>query len=865
MVDPGAPKPLTKAQVRVDFRLLGPVEVHLGGEPVKLGGPLQLALLARLSLDAGRVVSRERLIDDLWEDDPPPRAARAVETKISRLRQSLAGAATIEARSGGYAIVIAPGALDADRFGALMLEADALRAGDPAAALAHLKRALALWRGTALGGVPEHLLRADRARLDDQRLQALEVENDLRLELGEDRSLVGDLTALREQHPLRERFAEQLMLALYRAGRQSEALEAYRVTARLLRDELGLDPGPRLRELEQAILVHDPSLGTPSARRRLPRRARAPVAIAAGLMLAAVVMAALPRDQEERAAKPLPLGVVLFDSRRGEVRAAAQVGDSLGYTQLGLGAAWSLGENGVVSQVDLRTGKLIRTVPVGVQGFLGIGTDRVWVTDIHSQTLQRIDPLTGTVDLRTRLPTDGLRRPSGNGGILTYEGSLWIARGGEAVDRLDPTTLRLQRRIRVRVGSCGIPQCALAAGDGRVWLAGGEVDSVAAIDARTNRVTARVRVGEYPCCIAVGGGAAWVVDGNQIVQLSPSGRVQRRIAVGAEGIGNVSYAKPYVWAAADTSGELVRVDSRSGEVSTFKVGNVLTSVAASGGTVAVSAQEPAGDVTAGLGPKVLRVGLPTDWLNSTDPAMVRDPDGNGRWQWQLHGATCAGLYRREPGGVVRELAGVVSRSSDALTWRIPVVRRLRFSPPVDRPVTADDVRSTLVRALSPQLRARTPAALALRDVVGVPAYRSGRAPDVAGITVAGDTLIVRTTRPVHDLPRRLSLPHFCVLPAGMPAPPGGIPDPLPTAGPYYVSARGYRTVVRPNPGYRGPRPRRLDGMLFTLSVEPDRGEALVAKGELDLYGGGAGAIADRVRCRARRPGVPGLDLASLCR
>jgi DNA-binding SARP family transcriptional activator len=868
MVDSDAPNPLTAAPDGLSFRILGPVQVLAGGAPVELGGPLQRALLARLVLEPGQVVARERLIDDLWEEKPPAGATRALETKVSRLRSALGSAAPIVARGGGYAIEVDPGQVDAERFRALVAGAERDRESVPERARAGIESALALWRGAPLGGVPGELLRAERARLEERRLEAVEMRIDLALELGGGRALLAELLTLHAEHPLRERITEQLMLCQYRAGRQAEALETYRDSARYLRDEVGLEPGPRLRDLERAILDHDPGLGAPSLEHRLRRHARSPLGIAVGCLavgtvLAAVLVLAGGGGGRDRPAGP-PLGVLLVDARTGSLRTATPVGDGLGSNTMGLGYAWAIGENGVISQVEARSGKLVRTIPVGVIGSMGVGAGGLWLTDIHSHLLQRIDPLSGVVNLRTRLPTTGLKRATGNGGIVIYRGSLWIARGGEAVDRLDPVTLRRQARIPLPLRDCGIAQCSLAAGDGRVWVAGGDAHAVVAIDAATNRVVVRARLGNYTCCIAAGAGSAWVVDGTHLVQLSAAGRTVRRIRVRSEGIGNVSYAAPYVFAVADSTGELLRIDTRTGHLDTFHFGNALTGVAAAGGQVVLSALQPQGDVTAGLGPKVLRVGLPADYLNSSDPASTRAPKGSGRWQWQLHRATCAGIYRAEEDGPARELTGVPRRSPDGLVWRFPVPRRLRFAPPVGRYVTAADARDSIVRALAPRLRPRTPAAAALRDVRGVHAFRAGRATGISGVAVDGDTLVIRTTRPVHDLPERLALPYFCVLPAGMPAPPGGLPDRLPTAGPYYVSARGNTTVLRPNPGYAGPRPRRLDGIVFDLSIEADRGPRLIARGDLDVYGGPTLLVSDRVHCRARRPTVAELDLGGLC-
>jgi DNA-binding SARP family transcriptional activator/streptogramin lyase len=862
------------------FRLLGPVQVYWGGSELDLGGPLQRALLACLLLNVGRVVSREQLIDALWDVAPPPRAARSLETKVSRLRATLGEGATLVARGGGYVLEAPRDEIDVQRFEHALAEARALRDDDPRAARAQLEAALALWQGDALGGVPEGVLSVERARLEDARVEALGARIDADLALGEGASLVSELQGLRSAHPAREQFTEQLMLALYRSGRQAEALGAYRATYRELRDELGIEPGPRLRELEQAILRHDESLGPLPLRARLVgasrrRWALALAAIGGGVLLVVVLLASSGGQPHRRGA--LRPGLILVDAASGTVRADVPVGDSQGVTRFGYGHFWTLGENGVMSEVDPHDGSLVRTIPVGVQfGGLAVGAGGIWGTDRNGPTLLRIDPVTGRINLRARLSNLGLRRPEPNMGIAIDAGSLWVARGPEAVDRLDPSSLKLQRRIMLGQRGCeggsGGAQCAVAAGAGRVWVAGGLGGWLARIDEATDRVTVFKGLRPYLCCVAVGGASVWVAEAHDIARLAPDGRVLRRYPFSSDGIGEMAYDNGSLWASADTTGQLLRIDARTGRLRSIHLGNLLISASASRGMVAVSALPLPTIPTRGLGRRVLRVGLDEDWLNTTDPAVTRAASGTGRWQWQLHRAICAELYTRPEGAggrtLVPELASGPARTSpDARTWTIPIRTDLRFSPPLNRAVTPEDVRATLIRALSPELGPAAPAAHILRDVVGLPAYRRGRTNDVSGIRLRNGALQITTRRRVRDLPARLALPYFCVVPAGTPTPPGGYQDPLPTAGPYYLAAHegGVLAVVRANPGYGGPRRRRLDGLIFHMNLSDQAGAAKVHRGQLDYFDGGSGAAVNaRVGCRASQSGIPGLDLAALC-
>jgi DNA-binding SARP family transcriptional activator len=249
----------------LDFRLLGPLEVVDEGRPLALGGAKQRALLAVLLLRRNEVVSVDRLIDELWGEEPPPTAAKVVQVYVSQLRKALARDSrvpVIETRSPGYVIRVEAGHLDAERFERLLAGARRARsAGDPEGASRLLSEALALWRGQALADFAyEPFAQATIARLEELRLVALEERIEADLGAGRHPELVGELETLVAEHPLREGLRGQLMLALYRSGRQAEALEAYQQARRALVEELGIDPSPSLQELEKAILRQDPVL-----------------------------------------------------------------------------------------------------------------------------------------------------------------------------------------------------------------------------------------------------------------------------------------------------------------------------------------------------------------------------------------------------------------------------------------------------------------------------------------------------------------------------------------------------------------------------------------------------------------------------
>ena len=246
----------------MEFRLLGPLEVWRDGHSIEVRGSKRRAVLALLALHANEVVRRDRLIDELWGERPPANAAAALQNHVSRLRKDL-GAEVVATKPWGYVLRAEPERIDVARFESLVADARPLPARERREKLGE---ALGLWRGPAVADlVHEPALELEAERLEELRLAALEHRIDADLELGAHEDLVPELEALVARHPLRERLRGQLILALYRCGRQAEALETYRETRRLLVEELGIEPGAELRELERAILTQDPALATSAA------------------------------------------------------------------------------------------------------------------------------------------------------------------------------------------------------------------------------------------------------------------------------------------------------------------------------------------------------------------------------------------------------------------------------------------------------------------------------------------------------------------------------------------------------------------------------------------------------------------------
>jgi DNA-binding SARP family transcriptional activator len=309
-------------QGALEFRVLGPLELVVEGRTVEIVGTRQRALLAILLLRANEVVSRDRLIDDLWGERPPETAANALAALVARLRKALP-AEVVLTRPAGYELRIARQELDLHRFETLVEEGSAaLAAGDPQRASELLRSALGLWRGPPLAEFAyEPFAQPAATRLEELRLVAIENRIEADLALGRHLDVVGELQSLVSEHPLRDRLRAQLMLALYRSGRQAEALEAYRAGRQVFVEELGIEPSPALQDLEKAILRQDPSAAAPEAPRSSPQPARA-------VLVAAQELATL--DRLLRLATPLArssereLIVVLLVADDRELQEAAK-------------------------------------------------------------------------------------------------------------------------------------------------------------------------------------------------------------------------------------------------------------------------------------------------------------------------------------------------------------------------------------------------------------------------------------------------------------------------------------------------------------------------------------------------------------
>jgi DNA-binding SARP family transcriptional activator len=463
----------------IEIRILGRLEVVEHGRPVVVGAPKVRALLAVLLLHRDEVVSTDRLIDALWGERASPTAAKTVQVYVSNLRKAL-GDGLLVTEGRGYVLHAALGQLDVDRFEALVAQGrEALEQGDALTAAAVLREALGVWRGPALADFAyEPFAQADIARLEESRLAALEDRIDADLASGAHARLVGELEALVLAHPLRERLRGQLMLALYRSGRQADALQTYRIARRELLDELGLEPGRGLQELERAILAHDPALDTPGrpTARRSPATAQsrlrggALIAAAGALLLAVIAAVAVSlAGSGASTVRVFPNSVAAIDVRSGRVVAAAPVGARPGPVAFGSGSLWIANlDDHTISRVDPNSLRTLRNITLqGPPAALAASADGLWVIEPNvnlgqtSVPVSRIDPEFNTPAASVQI---GNVVPSEPGAVAAQGHAVWVAPSHGLLTRLDALTGTVRDRLDPHASPSGIAIGADGAG-----------------------------------------------------------------------------------------------------------------------------------------------------------------------------------------------------------------------------------------------------------------------------------------------------------------------------------------------------------------------------------------------------------------
>jgi YVTN family beta-propeller protein len=588
------------------FSLLGPLQVVDGDRNIAIGAPKHRALLALLLLRRGEPVSAERLAEELWAGEPPATGTKAVRVYIGELRKAL-GAEVIVTQGVGYALPLDGQQTDLARFESLEAEGRRrLDEGDAEGAAPVLREALALWRGPALADFRYHeFAQNEITRLEEARMAALEARIDADLALGREDELVPELQALVREYPLRERLRGQLMVALYRAGRQAEALDVYRDGRRRLVEELGIEPSRGLQELERAILAQDESIGVARRRllsRRAPRRPALLVGLGGFLVVAAAATAlaiSLTRSGGGGISSVVQgNSLAAIDPSTGRVVAVAPVGATPATVAVGGGAVWVLNaDDQTISRVDAET-KDVRTLAIGATPTdLAAGPEGVWVGNggklaraqfagTAAVALTRLDAHTGAVLANVPLPRTGSSRSNvAQNHIALAAGSVWAIAPDFSLVRIDPA------RNEVSAVSHDVAAVAVAAEHEGVWVLSNQ-GMLARIATKSNHVTARVRVPATGLSdLAVGGGSVWATDPYQgtLWRIDPGTHVaERTIDVGV-GADSVAFGLGSVWVANSLQGTLSRIDPATNRVvHTTPLGSTPRAVAVGEGLIWVA-------------------------------------------------------------------------------------------------------------------------------------------------------------------------------------------------------------------------------------------------------------------------------------
>ena len=463
------------------FRLLGPLEVDDGDHPLPLGEGRHRTVLVLLLLHRNEAVPSERLIDALWGEAPPPTAAKVLQNHVSRLRRALGDreGQRLQTRGRGYLLAVDGGEVDVDRFEALVREGGEALADERAAdARARLLEALALWRGPPLAEVAyEEFAQAEIARLEEQHATAVEQRIDADLALGRHADVVAELEGLVAEHPLRERLRAQLMIALYRCGRQADALEVYNAGRETLRRRAGGRAGAGAARAAGG----DPAPGSgpragagrlaaaaPGVRRRI-----ALLAAGGALLLGAAGAAALVAGGGEDVRVRLGANAVgAFDPGSGALTGAVDVGPSPSHLAADGRTLWVTNADGQsVSRVDADDRAVEQTVTVGSgPAGVAVASDAVWVANSRDGTVSRIDATTNAVVDRIPVGTN----PTG---VAAGAGAVWVANSGDrTISRIDP------RSGQVTTIDVNAEPTELAVGDGAVWMTSASSRTVSRID-----------------------------------------------------------------------------------------------------------------------------------------------------------------------------------------------------------------------------------------------------------------------------------------------------------------------------------------------------------------------------------------------
>ena len=799
---PGSPPP------GIDLRLLGPIEARLAERPIALGAPKQRAVLAMLGLQAGRTVSADRLAEGLWGEQPPASAPKMVQLYVSQLRRLLDGdGVQIVTRGRGYELRLANGAVDAVEFERLLEHGRA-------------REALALWHGEPLADVADEPFAATEIRrLDELRVRAAEQAIDADLKSGRHDEVIGELEALIDEHPLRERLHALRMLALYRAGRQADALNAYREARSVLVDQAGVEPGAELRRLQEAILAQDPTLEfaapTPAepAARPPPRRVALVLAIAALLLFAGIVAFGISRvTQPDSLSGIREDHVGLIDPDGGRITDEYRVGHGPQAVAAGAGSVWVANRlDGTVSRID-RDEEIV-TIDVGGEPTgLAFGAGSLWVADGQGRTVAQVDPDTNKVENRIEV---------GNvaHAVAVGLGAVWVASAADAtVVKIDLRSGRATKPIAVEARPS-----ALAAGAGAVWVASEATSRVIRLDPSSGAPVDTISVGDGPSAVAVGAGAVWVASrlDATVSRIDPAtDRVTEAVRVGREP-GAVAADEDGVWVANAGDGTVMRIDPRDPDVTdTVAIEGSPAALAVVDGTVWTAALAATASHRGGT----LRVSHPV-------PPPALPPLIEPAFFFLPTSLTHDGLvgYRRTGGSAggtpVANLAtDLPEPSPDGRTYVFRLRRNVRFSNgALLRP---EDVRASVERLMMLPQKDFIPDVPPVRGAARCGLERCDLSQGIETDSTAG-TVTIHLRRPDPDFLHKLH--SLFVVPAGTPAR-AARTRAVPGTGPYTIErwVPGKGGLLVRNPHFDVSSRDRPDGFPEEIAIQIEKPRAQVA-------------------------------------
>jgi YVTN family beta-propeller protein len=542
----------------MEFRILGPLEIVGEDGPITLHRGKEQALLAFMLLHPNEVLPSDLLIDELWDGRPPATAPKILQNAVSHLRKAL-GDGRLETHPPGYVFHLQPGELDLQRFEELARDGRS-------------EEALQLWHGPPLVDLREERFAEDaRRRLEDERLSVVEDRIDADLAAGRNAQLVPELEALVAQHPLRERMHAQLMRALYASGRQADALNAYRSARRVLSEELGLEPGPELQELERKILNQElpvaqprpPRAGAPPQRRR---RWFAIAVVAALLVAGATAGVILATEGNSRPLVATANSLAGVDPSSNRVVSVTPVGSAPRGVAVSTNRVWVANSaDATVSVFDADSLEPIQTIGIGADATeLVEAGGSIWVATGIDNSLVKIDELTGG-----RLGTLALPpADAATAGVAAGAGALWVISGGHGL-KIDPVT------DDVLVDRCCAGDATdVSFGVGAVWVVG--LTALARVSPLTASTTAMLRTHWIPSAVAAGYGSVWVGSSSPdkrlvVWQIDPATlQVSRSVDIGRSdsflATVDVAVGAGSVWATNYNDGTLVRIDPRNGSV-----------------------------------------------------------------------------------------------------------------------------------------------------------------------------------------------------------------------------------------------------------------------------------------------------------